>query len=143
MCNNCRNYVDIYYDDFTENAKLICELVEEVVNCDGKQITLNYLLKILTPGAPKFNEGGVNDLGKLDSVCPKDFRLKSKTPNFKLKPLNSSGYKKVCDKIKLSNYLETKVSRSLAQYSTTTIRRLLIKMLELEILKEKLEKFGS
>jgi len=49
----------------------------------------------------------------------------------------------VCDPVKLSKFLEGRVSKALAIFSVTTIRRLLIKMLQAEVLKEKLEKFQS
>ncbi|CAI2378922.1 unnamed protein product [Moneuplotes crassus] len=98
MCNNCRDYQDIYYQDFSTEAQMICELFEELCNEEGKQITVNGLLKLLTPKPPTNDDN--------DSTC-------------------------------------AKLNASLAPFSKTTIRRVIIKMLSLQILKENLQTFQN
>lgn len=140
MCNNCRDYTNVYYKDYTDEAKVICELIEQVVNEDRKQITLKYLLKMLTPGAPSGNYND-RDLGKKVDVRLTKKQEESKSQVLNKKPVGVSN--RVCDPVKLSKFLEGRVSKALAIFSVTTIRRLLIKMLQAEVLKEKLEKFQS
>jgi RecQ family ATP-dependent DNA helicase len=137
MCDNWRAYTNIMYKDFSDEAKFIWDIIEEVVNTEGKQITLKYLLKILTNGAAEEpwekKSSGKKEPSKL---------TKEKEINMNLNKKTNVNYK-VSDPIKLNKCLESKVKARLSSFSISTIRRLLIKMLQLEIIKERLNKFPN
>ena len=58
-------------------------------------------------------------------------------------PIEKKSYFKPCSLTKMDVGLGAQIRKDLSKFSEETIRRLLIKMLQMEILHEKLEKFDK